>query len=808
MGAILGTLLAIVLTTGNVELQSTWPAGIQRTWVGPDYWANRLQDWRVRDGRLECVEADHRFPLRTLFWLTCSTTPEPGTLTMSIGTGRLAQDGATPTGWTGFLIGAGGSHVDHRLTAQVHHRPAQDGGLLAVVDPFGRVAFRDNWTRAPGGGGWSIGGPLTQGEAMAIAPASSHQPAADHPIGAMDLNLIIEPMGDAYRLHLSASDASSGAALGRAVLENVPAERVDGGLALVSHRARSWFGPWKVAGSKLQVHDQRAFGPVLALLYTVSDGQLNATAQMGPLGRQDTQTASLQVFNQGKWQTVATSDYVDDSCTFHFRVAGWDATRPWPIRVAYDLALGGGLRRPTFYEGLVTAEPNQDDFVVASLNCHKVFTGGLRWNHDGIWFPHAELVKAVGQHGPDLLFFAGDQIYEGDLDPAQRQPQDKAILDYLYKWQRWCWAFGGLTRRIPTVTIPDDHDVYHGNLWGAGGRRAVARDGMTAQDAGGYRMSPRFVNAVHRTQTGHLPPPFDPEPIGDGYTTYFTRLNWGGVGFAILADRQFKSSPTVMIPEGQVKNGWFQNPDFDPVTSSDVPGAVLLGERQLQMLRQWATDFSHNVWMNVVLSQTLFANVATLPEDDSSDAVVPKIPIEQAGVHPTGHRLAADADSNGWPQSGRNRALRQMQRCAAVHLAGDQHLGSLIQYGIEDWRDAGYAFCSPAIANTWPRRWWPAAAGQNRQAGAPLYTGDFRDGFGNYMTVYAVANPIISGQEPAALYDRMPGYGIVRFDRKTRQITFECWPRWVDPTAPAAMQYSGWPRTIKQSDNGPLMMEN
>ena len=69
-----------------------------------------------------------------------------------------------------------------------------------------------------------------------------------------------------------------------------------------------------------------------------------------------------------------------------------------------------------------------------------------------------------------------------------------------------------LARDVPTVCIPDDHDVYHGNLWGAGGRKAEKRDGMTAQDSGGYKMPPRFVNAVHRTQTAHLPDPVDPAP--------------------------------------------------------------------------------------------------------------------------------------------------------------------------------------------------------------------------------------------------------------------------------------------------------
>jgi hypothetical protein len=75
------------------------------------------------------------------------------------------------------------------------------------------------------------------------------------------------------------------------------------------------------------------------------------------------------------------------------------------------------------------------------------------------------------------------------------------------------------------------------------------------------------------------------------------------------------------------------------------------------------------------------------------------------------------------------------------------------------------------------------------------------DGFGNKMTVHAVANPVLSGHKPAALYDRMPGYGIVTFDKEHRQATFECWPRWEDPAAEDAKQFDGWPITVRQRDN-------
>lgn len=793
---------------------SAWPHGIERIWIGPEYWANRLQDWTLRDGRAVCVEGGPRFPLRTLHLLTLYAAREPGALHMRVRIGLVENaPGEQASGFAGFLLGAGGEHVDYRLTALVHHRPAEDGGLLAVVDPSGRVALYDNSQRAAGAGNqWSVAGALAENELIEIEPGvSAFTTPSDITDGnAFDLELDVEPRDDggAYQVTLRARQASSGAVLSEAVYSDIDPGQIDGGVALISHLGVDGSGyafeNWQVSGTKVRRDDTRAFGPVLCTQYTVANDTLNLTAQMGPLGVDDSRRANLQIRDgdDDAWRTIDTASLAPDSYTFHFRANDYTPDRDRQFRVRYDLLTGPDSATPTYYTGVIRGEPSPDDpFVIASLNCNKIFTGGLRWNHNAIWFPHNETVSAVAHHDPDLLFFAGDQIYEGDLDPAQRNPEDKAILDYLNKWYRWCWSFGELTRRTPTVTIPDDHDVYHGNVWGAGGKHAKATEGMSAQDAGGYRMSPPFVNAVHRTQTGHLPTPYDPNLIGDGYSTYYTTMNYGGVSFAILADRQFKSAPAVTVPDGKVVNGWFHNPDFDPARESDVPGAVLLGVSQLGMLREWSQDFADDVWMKVVLSQTPFTNIATIPQEATSGSVIPSLRNLPSGEYPAQYKLAADTDSNGWPQTGRNRALREFRRCLAIHLAGDQHLGSLIEYGIDEWRDAGFAFTSPAIANTWPRRWFPPEPGLNREPDSPPYTGDFLDGFGNHMTVYAVSNPFLTGLEPANLYDRVPGYGIVRLSPTERTITFECWPRWVEPSQRDAAQYPGWPRTIHQRDN-------
>jgi len=309
------------------------------------------------------------------------------------------------------------------------------------------------------------------------------------------------------------------------------------------------------------------------------------------------------------------------------------------------------------------------------------------------------------------------------------------------------------------------------------------------------------VNAVHRTQTSDLPPPYDAEPIEQGISVYHTNVEYAGVSFAVIADRMWKSSPSVVVPRGRVVNGWFQNENFDPATGADVPGAVLLGERQLEFLDHWANDWQGGTWMKVLLSQTLFTNLATIPAEAPSGAVIPSLRYADPGEFIEGDKKAADADSNGWPQSGRNRALRTIRRGLTFHVAGDQHLGSTVQYGIDDWNDAGYAMCVPSVANLWPRRWFPPEVGANAKPGAPRYTGEFLDGFGNKMTVHAVSNPVRSGVQPEALYDRAPGYGIARLFRDSRDIVVEIWPRWVDPSRPDAEQYYGWPVRLNQLDN-------
>jgi alkaline phosphatase D len=205
--------------------------------------------------------------------------------------------------------------------------------------------------------------------------------------------------------------------------------------------------------------------------------------------------------------------------------------------------------------------------------------------------------------------------------------------------------------------------------------------------------------------------------------------------------------------------------------------------------------------MKVAISQSVFANLSTFPDTFLTDANTPKLQPLPWGVIPKDYSMAKDMDSNGWPQTGRNRILRELRKGFALMIGGDQHLGSVIHHGIDEWEDAGYSFCVPSIANLWPRRWFPPSPGENHQAGMPLYTGRYLDGFGNRVTVLAVSNPYISGKKPAVLHDRAPGYGIIKLNKRSGMITLECWPRYADPVSMKDAQYPGWPVTLNMEDN-------
>jgi len=738
----------------------SFPAGVTRIWIGPDYWANRLQDWRVDNGRLECVDGNKTRNVGILTWRLKGGS---GDLSASYKVGLL--NSATPQKgdhWVALRLGSGGGNPDYRADA------IQSRGLVAGITATGNL-----FIGKPGG------------ETRPKAAKLMALLLKGGVVLKYDLNV-----SNSVKLRVSAVDPSSGKEIDSIEGKGLKANQFSGGLGLVCNGGRrsnkNWSGAWfddlRIGGGKLEHVPERAFGPVLFLEYTLSRKIMTMNVQMPPVGAQDDGKVVLQVKRGGSWTAIAEGNIDADARTVQLRVKKWNDTVDTPYRVAYSYAIGGGKKKATFYSGTIRKNP---------VNKQTIVVGAFTGNKD-TGYPHSPIFNAVKKLNPDLLFFSGDQIYESVAGyGCQIKPVDKAILDYLRKWYIYGWAFGELFKDRPVVSIPDDHDVYHGNLWGCGGKAAPYGKGAKSQDAGGFIMPPKFVKVVDRTQTANLPPPFDPTPIKQGIGVYYTSINYGGISFAITEDRKFKSAPKALLPKGKIFNGWHLNPDWDPATQGDAPGAVLLGERQLKFLDHWVQDWSYGAKMKVLLSATILEACATLPASAKTDDVIPHLKTYDPGEFPPDDKPVADMDSNGWPQTGRKKAVQKLRECFAFHIAGDQHLATFTQYGLNDWRDASYAFCVPSIANAWPRRWFPSVEGKNRKPGAPRYTGDYLDGFGNKMTVYAVGNP---DRNPK--HARAAGFGIVDLNKATRKIEVHCLRR----NSPGE-EFPGWPITISQFDN-------
>lgn len=511
---------------------------------------------------------------------------------------------------------------------------------------------------------------------------------------------------------------------------------------LESDAVGDWWKPRGDKQPKLMVERDQ----VLAFaLYAHDRGVLKLTAQLFPLLPDESREVVLHLKFDDEFEEVAKEEIIELGWSAHFRIENWDNTKDVPYRLTHA--------NGSTFEGLIRRDPiDKDVIVVGNLSCNSKRTPG----------PRPQMVENLLKQDPDLLFFAGDQSYHH--------------TQHTFGWLEFGLQFRDVMKDRPTITIPDDHDVGQANIWGENGK--VASTG--AGPDGGYFYPVKYVNMVQRCQTWHLPDAFDETPIQRGITVYYTNLRVGGIDFAILEDRKFKSGPEGKIPRMGPRPDHINDPSYDR-NSVDVEGLVLLGDRQLEFLRAWGQDWT-GADMKCVLSQTAFCGAVH--------------------IHGTPNgRLLADLDCNGWPQTGRNNALREIRRAWAPHLCGDQHLAVVVQHGIDAPGDGPFGFTSPAIVNTIYGRWWhpeDEQPGPNAVPESPLpWTGDYKDGLGNHIRMLAYANPEDRSDERK----RADGYGLVRFNKVDRTTTFECWPRFADVSDGDEAQFPGWPITFPMEAN-------
>ncbi len=707
-----------------------------RIWIGNSFWSVPMEDWEIKNKRLEFSGTMQNARLHLL---THVLKKEEGIFSLKAELGLLEKRG--DSGSVGFSVGIKDDTDPESIKAACYYGE----GVSAGISMGGTLFIADKEVQIP----------------------------SDFDYQKFGLQLKVSSKGDKSEFTFSATDQKGQ----KAEITYSHSGQLDGLIALENNcREKNgstfWWKSLSFEGDKVGHVPENNFGPILWAMYTLSRETLKMTAQLPPIGTKDSQKVELQLKKNGKWKKEAANEIDPVSFTAIFKIPDWDANVDVPYRLTYSVD-----GKSHDYEGIVRKEPSDRSLRFGGLTCQH-------WQG----YPYRPLVENLEKSDPDILYFSGDQLYEGNGGyPIKRQPEDSAILNYLGKWYMFGWAFGNIMRDRPTICTPDDHDVYQGNLWGEGGEAISFEEWETAADAkGGFVQTPGMVNVVNRTQCGHQPDVKGREILPSGMTTWYCHLVYGRISFAIVSDRAFKSGPE-MIRSGEGR--------IDHITERLEPHELesdeltFMGQTQLDFLRDWTTDWK-GADMKVMLSQTLFANVGTHHGDEKQF-------------------LFGDMDSGGWPKSQRDKVLKIIRKACVFHINGDQHLPFMVQYSVDEPRDGGWTFCTPAISTGYPR--W----GQPDSVNSPFFdrpehnlpnTGCYRDVFGNYNYIYAVGNPEDDFQKEQNRYvkcqKKSSGFGIVTFDQKERSIKMEAFRFLADmDTDSEESRFPGWPLTIDQFDN-------
>jgi hypothetical protein len=451
-----GTLAGIASRQTSVLAESSpstdWTKTHDRVFLGGEFWANPMEDWRVSEGGAECLNSGAG---RSVHSLTHQIT-QNGSFSLSVTLTRLETNRAD--GGAGFRIGIRSELNEHRSNC------------------FVLKGFDAGW----------------QGDQLILGSQKSALPSGSD-LAQIHLTLKGKAIGDQCALTLAATHTETGNLLAT-VSESIPAERLLGNVSLANNFSagaagaakkkgkakatplagggRYRFQNWTMEGDAFTVTEANRFGPILWSMYSLSDSRtaegfvMKISALTGPMGAKDNQNVELHIQQNGAWKSLGPAKLDPDAWVATFRIPNWDAKTATPYKLVYREKHKDGNETPNEWTGTIKANPEGRPLRMAALTCQNDYG-----------FPYAPVADNLVKLDPDLVFFSGDQIYENHGGFGLiREPAEPAILNYLRKFYQHGWAFREVMRNAPTLCLPDDHDVFQGNIWGEGGKKMDVGD--------------------------------------------------------------------------------------------------------------------------------------------------------------------------------------------------------------------------------------------------------------------------------------------------------------------------------------------
>lgn len=391
-----------------------WPTQSRR-YIGPDYWANDLGDWRVENGQLLCVSAA---PERSLHLLTQSVADDSGDLYLSTQVQLLQPQ--LRAGYFGFQVGTRAAVDDYRATATIGQ------GIICGLTAQGELFIGDT------------------AQADAISPLDMRI--------AWELRLRAQPQdGQRYRLSLTAHELNTGRRLEEISRDSLALDDLQGGLALVSsfqetkapQQAVLRFDHWQVGGTLLRAHPERAYGPILFTRHSLDQQTLTLAAYLAPVNSQVSRLIRLEIDRGQGFQLEKESTLDPMSRVARFQLSRWQPEGPTPYRLSCQLNTDTGLTRYALVDTLLPPPAPAAQQRLAALGLPQ--TPG---------YPYPRLMALLTDQSPHWHLGVAPEP-PADLPNSLTDADHPALLRHLQQWQELGWMMAPLWQKRPSLlTLP------------------------------------------------------------------------------------------------------------------------------------------------------------------------------------------------------------------------------------------------------------------------------------------------------------------------------------------------------------------
>lgn len=238
---------AVPIHAASTEID--WQGVEDRRWPGREIWANRLQDWSVVDGQLQCAYEYGGRDWRTAHVLTHDVDPRGDHVKVEL------DFRAAANGHMGVLLGGGEGKLNYKQASMIQGVPGLGGGfVIDVAWSTKKLCIRDFGSDAE----VKIPVPIAEISLPATVKSGS------------SMTLVVEGQRlDTEKFSLTATLRTNGISIAQTQTE-VPAERLVGNVAIVSMdgtlQSPHQFTRVRLVGECVASHPERAYGPIAGVL--------------------------------------------------------------------------------------------------------------------------------------------------------------------------------------------------------------------------------------------------------------------------------------------------------------------------------------------------------------------------------------------------------------------------------------------------------------------------------------------------------------------------------------------------------------